>query len=131
MTRFIVILSVLAALIGLAVVEQVCIHNTYDKMKADTAALIMAVNETPDETPFDDYTRARANDLYEYWLKKERSMSVLIRHIDLSYISDALIYARNFIRFDNKEEASAGLARLDYLLDTYSHVYSLNGLNIF
>jgi molybdopterin-guanine dinucleotide biosynthesis protein A len=130
MTRFIFVLSLLGVLIGFAVVEQVCISNVYGRMKTETAAIIREVNGTEDETPFDDYTKLRINELHKYWLKQERTMTVLIRHVDLSYISDALIYAKNFIEFDNKEEASAGLARLEYLLETYSAVYGLNGVNI-
>jgi len=133
MTRLILVLTLLAALIGLAVAEQVSVEKVYSKMKVETAAIIASVSETPegeDKTEFNDYTKLRIDDLHKYWIKKERKLCIIIKHIDLSYISDALIYARNFVHFGNKEEAMAGLLRLEYLLDTYHAVYGLNGVNI-
>jgi signal transduction histidine kinase len=130
MARLIAILTLLVALLAIATVEQVCIHRVYDKMKTETAAISALVNATEDETEINDYVKIRAENLHKYWIKREKGMSIFVRHIDLSYISDALIYANNFIEFDNKEEAMAGLQRLEYLLDTYSNVYGFNGLNI-
>ena len=133
MARIISILVLFAALVGVALAEQVSITRTYNHMKAETAAIIARVEETPDlgdATAFDGYLKQRADDLHRYWQKKEHEMCIFIRHIDLSYVSDALIYAKNFIEFDNKEEAMAGLRRLEYLLDTYSKLYGFNGLNI-
>lgn len=134
MTRVIMVCALVAVLCGLAVTEQVCIHNVYAKMGRDTAELIRLVEASPDpkETDghFDQYIVERANELGRYWSKQEKHMTILIKHIDLSYISDALIYATNFIEFDNKEEALAGLKRLEYLIETYSGVYGLNGINI-
>jgi len=130
MTRLFVVMGLVAALLALATWEQIYIDKTYDKMKFETAALLESVNAHPDEVPFNIYTKKRVDELHDYWIKKERRMCVVSRHMELSYISDALIYARNFIHFDNKEEACAGLERLKYLLDAYSHIYGINGWNI-
>lgn len=134
MTRIITVLVLVAVLAGLAITEQTCIEKVYDKMKAETEQLITLVKESPDpketDDEFDQYIVAKVNELHRYWMKKEKDMSVLIKHIDLSYVSDALVYAKNFIEFGNQEEAMAGLLRLKYLLDTYSHVYGLNLTNI-
>ena len=131
--RTIAILTLLAALIGVAIAEQICIAKTYNHMKSETAEIVAIVQayDAPKETlKFDEYLKIRADELHKYWLKRERQLGVIIRHIDLSYISDALIYAQNFIHADNKEEALAGLRRLEYLLDSYSKIYGLNGVNI-
>jgi hypothetical protein len=136
MTRIITVLVLLFALLGLAIAEQTSINRVYTKMENETAAIIELVRETPDkESPMDTiefapYIKARVNALYDYWVSHEHKMSMIIRYIDLSYISDALIYARNFIEFDNKEEALAGLTRLDYLVKSYHKMYGLNGANI-
>jgi len=134
MTRLFVVLGLLGALVGLAICEQLYIDRAFDKMRAETTALIEAVHGTPfdddNKGTFDDYVKARIDELHKYWIKKERKMCVFMRHMELSYVSDALIYARNFIHFDNQEEAMAGLARLEYLLDAYSQIYGLNVLNI-
>ena len=134
MTRMIVVLCLLAGLITFAIVEQVCIDRVYSKMMDETTAIIEVVQSTQfdsdNQGTFDDYTKARVDELHNYWIKRERRLGILIRHVDLSYVSDALIYAQNFIHFDNQEEAMAGLRRLEYLLDSYSGIYGLNGINI-
>jgi molybdopterin-guanine dinucleotide biosynthesis protein A len=136
MARIIAVLSIFTALVGVAVVEQIAISRVYTHMKNETAAIIKLVENTPDknspldEIKFDPEIKTKIDTLHEYWQKREHKMCILIRHIDLSYVSDALIYAKNFVEFDNKEESMAGLSRLEYLLDTYSKMYGFNGLNI-
>ena len=135
MIRAMLVLGLLGILIGLAVTEQVIINNIYGTMKTETAAIIMMVESTPethnpDDFKFDDGLRVRIDKLHRYWMRREKNLSMLIRHIDLTYVSDALIYARNFIHFDNKEETMAGLSRLEYLLESYASVFGFNGVNI-
>ncbi|MDR0462005.1 MAG: DUF4363 family protein [Christensenellaceae bacterium] len=133
MIRLVAVLTLFAALIGVAIAEQVCIEKTYSHMERETAAIIEIVRATPDvdnKAEFDDYLKVRFDDLHHYWSKKERRLGIIIKHIDLSYISDALIYARNFVHTGNKEEAIGGLSRLEYLLTSYHAVYGLNGVNI-
>ena len=133
MTRLIIVLTLVAALLGLAAWEQIFIDKAYSKMKSDTAALLTAIKEIPNDAKdlvSSNENKAKVDTMREYWAKKERQMSAVNRHMELSYISDALIYAQNFIHHDNKEEACAGLERLAYLLDAYSHIYGINGWNI-
>ena len=133
MVRIISVIVLFLSLIALAVFEQIYIKKTYDFMKTETKILVQRVMETPDlddETVIADDVKMRAERLNNYWQAREHKLCTLIRHVDLSYISDALIYAKNFIEFDNKEESMAGLARLTYLLDTYSKMYGFNGANI-
>ena len=133
MVRIISVIVLFLSLIALAVFEQIYIKKTYDFMKTETKILVQRVMETPDlddETVIADDVKMRAERLNNYWQAREHKLCTLIRHVDLSYISDALIYAKNFIDFDNKEESMAGLARLTYLLDTYSKMYGFNGANI-
>ena len=133
--RTVLVLALLAALIGLAIAEQVSINRVYGYMLRETDAIIYVVEAHADtynkeDFRFNDYVKLRVDDLHNYWVKKERKLCIIIKHIDLSYISDALIYAQNFIHFDNKEEAMAGLRRLEYLLNSYHNIYGLNGVNI-
>ena len=135
MTRTIAFIILIGVLLSLAVGEQLWIKNVYGRMLNETTEIIRIVDATPDtylkeDFKFDDYLKVRADNLHHYWRRKEKNMGIIIRHIDLSYISDALIYARNFIHFDNKEEAMAGLSRLEYLLDSYKGVFGFNGVNI-
>jgi len=133
--RAFLVLTLLGIIIGLATTEQVIINRVYGHMQRETTAIIKMVeshNDTynPDDFKFNDDVRVRIDKLHRYWLSRERNMTIIIRHIDLSLVGDALIYARNFIHFDNKEESMAGLARLDYLVHSYRNVFGLNGVNI-
>ena len=135
MLRAGLILGLLGILIGLAVAEQVVINNVYGHMKKETAAIIKMVEShedthNPDNFKFGEEVKERVDGLHSYWLGRERNMSIIVRFVDLSLVSDALIYARNFIHFDNKEEAMAGLSRLEYLVQSYKHAFGLNGVNI-
>ena len=135
MVRAGLVLVLLFILIGLATTEQIIIRNVYGHMLTETTAIISMVNDyedthNPDDFEFGTAVKARVDALYDYWIKRENRMSILIRHIDLAYVADSLIYARNFIHFDNKEEAMAGLARLEYFVRSYKTIFGVNGVNI-
>ena len=122
MTRFIIVLVLATALISLASIEQIFIRNTYSKLKTDTEALYTTLNVPDATSPIDTQeNRNKIDEIYKYWLRKERTLCLVARHIELANISDAIIYARNFIHFDNREEACAGLARLIYLIDAHKY----------
>ncbi|MCL2229132.1 MAG: DUF4363 family protein [Firmicutes bacterium] len=132
--RSLIVLGLVLLLAGLVVGEQLYVNHVFGKMKDETAIIMEYVHETPEDKDgkvvFSEELKTRINALREYWLGHEHRLCIFIKHIDVSYISDAITYAKNFIDFDNKEEASNGLSRLEYLLNTYHSVYGLNGLNI-
>jgi len=135
MVRMFLVLGLLGLLIGFAVTEQVIINNVYGHMQRETASIIQMVEShadttNPDDFKFNDDVRTRIDALHSYWIGRESRMSILIRHVDLSFVSDSLIYARNFIHFDNKEEAMSGLTRLEYFVDSYKTIFGINGVNI-
>jgi hypothetical protein len=131
MGRTIAVFCLLLALVGVAVAEQIYIGRVYRHMKAETAALIALVDTYPDEgTDFDQYLKTQIDDMYEYWTGREKKLCILIKHIDLLNISNAIIYAQNFVHNDNKEETLAGLRQLAYLIDSYHAIYGFNGANI-
>lgn len=119
MTRLIITFVLVASLLTLASLEQHFITTTYNRLGNETHELTVAIYAAsgPINTP---QNIAKVNNLYEYWLKKERRLCMLARHIDLSYISDAIIYVKNFVYFDNKEEACVGLEKLKYLIETHA-----------
>lgn len=118
MTRLAIVLSLVTILIGLALVEQHFIQRTYSRLESDTVALhARIISQDKIDT---DENIAKVEDMYYRWLKSERRLSMLARHADMAQVSDALIYTKNFIRHDIKEEATAGLLRLEYLIKTHS-----------
>ena len=123
MIRLFIVIGLSMALVGVAVIEQHIIQSTYNRLEADTNAIIETI-QMQDENVGDGIATeaniAKINDMYTRWLKSERQLSMLARHFDLAQVSDAMIYAMNFITFNNKEEAMAGLLRLRYLIKTHS-----------
>jgi len=135
MTRLFIVLGLVGALLSIAIFEQLHISQTFGYMKRETSAILSAIKEIPPPEKKEDYkspeiAKTKIDELHRFWTEKEGKLCVLLRHMELSYISDALVYARNFVHFDNQEESCAGLERLKYLLDTYSKVYGMNGWNI-
>ena len=121
MVRLIIVLLLATALFTVAGLEQHFIQSAYGRLEGDTTVLIARLRETPDDTPIDtDENKELIDHMFAYWLRYERRLTMLARHFDLSLVSDAIIYAKNFIHFDNKEEAMAGLLRLEYLIKTHS-----------
>jgi hypothetical protein len=131
MGRTIAVFCLLLALIGVALAEQFYIGGVYKHMAAQTAALIAEVEDYPDEgTKFDQYLVQQVDDLQKYWTGREKKLCIIIRHVDILNISNALVYAQNFVHNDNKEETLAGLRQLAYLVDSYKTIYGFNGANI-
>lgn len=131
MGRTIAVFCLLLALIGLAVAEQLYIGKVYKHMQGEIAALVADVEKYPDEgTKFGDELVDRVDAMHKYWTGREKKLCILIRHVDLLNVSNALVYAQNFAHNDNKEETLAGLKQLSYLVDTYKSVYGFNGANI-
>jgi len=120
MTKLFIVLALLAAVITAAALEQHFIQGAYKYMERETNALIELIEPESvtkvDEPEFIE----RINAMYDYWIKAERRLSMLARHFDLAQLSTNIIYAKNFIEFDNKEEAMVGLLQMRYLIKTHS-----------
>jgi hypothetical protein len=132
MMRLIITLSLLAILIAVATVEQVSITKVYGKLGNDLDAFgvkIYAAHETKSPINTDELI-AEINKIHDYWIKREKKLSLVIRHFDLTQISDALIYVKNFVFFDNAEEAAAGLERAKYLVMIQRHSFSTSMHNV-
>ena len=124
MIRLTIVILIAASLATLASLEQFWIQGTYDKLDRKTSELVAVVSATPSKDEGGDIATeeniAKINQAYEWWLRKERQLSMLARHFDLSQVSTNLIYAKNFIAFNNKEEAMVGLLQVQYLIKTHS-----------
>jgi len=122
MVRLGIVLFLAAALAGMAFFEQHFIQGTYEKLETKNEALIATLTyQIENEIDIDtEENITKISNMYYWWLKKERQLSMLARHFDLAQVSDAIIYAKNFIAFNNDEETMAGLLRLRYLIKTHS-----------
>lgn len=138
MTRLIVTMTLLLLLVGTAIWECNYIDKSYAKLSNDLDALVAVMNtqvteavlsgkEAKDAGIDTPANIAKVRAMHKYWKKRERSLAMITRHFDLAQTSDALIYMKNFVEFGNAEEAFAGAARLQYLID--AHVYNL-GANL-
>ena len=120
MTRLIIVVFLAAAVITLASIEQVVIGRAYGRLERDVNAMVDRLNMGDKEGKVDTPENiSQINHMYDYWLQYERRLSMLARHFDLAQVSTNLIYAKNFIEFDNKEEAMVGLLQVRYLIKTH------------
>ena len=118
MIRLGIIVALAAALVTLAVLEQHWIQGSYNELerRVESLAAVMATQEKVD-TP---ENIAAVDEMYDFWVRRERRLTMLARHFDLSQISVNIIYLRNFVHFDNKEEAFVGISTVKYLIKTHS-----------
>ena len=134
MARLVVTLALLAALVGAAVWEQDFIDRSYTKLSNDLDILVATMTtqveqkkaaggEAKDAKIDTPANIAHVKAMHDYWQKREKRLVMVARHFDLSQISDALIYLKNFVEFGNAEEAFAGAQRLRYLID--AHLFNL------
>jgi len=128
MTRLIITLGILAALIGIAFWEESYASGVYGKLEADMETLA-AIMEHQDDEGIKSNTEM-VNRMYDEWIKSEPTLSIISRHFDLVQVSDALIYVKNFVEFGNKEEAFAGIQRLRYLINAHKEQLSTGWVNI-
>ena len=128
MARLIVTVLLFGILVSTAVWENNFIGGAYKSLgrEIDAFTAVIQTQEKIDTTQ----NIAEINRIYNKWLKKERDLSHVIRHFDLVQVSDALIYIKNFVEFDNKEEAFAGIQRLRYLVDAHAYNFSTNVKNV-
>jgi hypothetical protein len=120
MARLFVTLVLVVLILAGATWEHLYICDAYDTLERqlDVLSAIVYSEETDINT---DENIKKAEDMYKYWLKKEKHLTMLARHTDLAFVSDSLIYIKNFIAFNVKEEACVGIEKLRYLIDTHKY----------
>ena len=122
MAKLIIVILLALALIGAGIAEQLTIQTAYNRVERDVSALMETIKQQEESGTSID-TEENINKIeavYKRWLKCERRLSMLARHFDLAQVSIQLVYAKNFIIFDNPEEALVGLRTAEYLIKTHS-----------
>ena len=123
MKRWIVTLCIVALIIAAVVWEQIYVNRTFQHLESQVNALIAAVEACGDDNADTDENKAQIAAIESYWLKREQVLCYLVKHTETFQISDAIIYAKNFIEFGNKEEVMSALQKLSYLIKV--HKYNL------
>ena len=141
MVRLFITLALLSILVGGAIWEQSFIDRSYTKLSNDLDALVVVMTkqveqaktagkEAKDAKIDTKENIARVESMHKYWIKRERRLAMVTRHVDLAQVSDALIYMKNFVKFGNAEEAFAGAKRLRYLIDAQLFNLGANVQNV-
>jgi len=121
MIRVGIIIALVAILATLATLEQHWVQGSYRELERRTDALISSIGLLGEDERVDSYeNKAMIDEMYDFWVRRERRLTMLARHFDLSQISMNIIYVKNFIYFDNKEEAFVGILNIQYLIKTHS-----------
>jgi len=121
MSRWIATICILLLIIGAVIWEQVYVNQTFQNLETQINALIVSVESCGDETANTDENKQKIAEIEKYWLKREKALCYLVKHTETFQISDAIIYAKNFIEFGNKEEVMSALRKLTYLVKVHSY----------
>ena len=120
MVRLLIIILLAVSLVGLASFEQLWVRHVYRNLETDLAILRYNFSLVDEEGDVDtEENKELSLAMFHYWVRQERRLAMIARHSDLSQVSDSLIYIVNFVHFNNKEEASVGMKKLQYLIDTH------------
>jgi len=124
MLKLMIVLALVAVLITAASLEQHFMRAGFGRIDRETTALIETIKYQEENNISIDTTEniEKIEKIYKWWVKHERQLSMFARHFDLAQISVQLIYAKNFIEYDNPEEALIGLRTAAYL----SRVHTFN-----
>ena len=122
MTRLIITCLLAAALVTVAIIEQAYMHRSYQHLQNELAALTQSVYSVGKEDSVDTPENLkRISAMYDYWVNREKILYLFIRQTDMSRVTDEIVYIKNFIYYDNKEEAAVAMSKLKYILHTYKH----------
>jgi hypothetical protein len=130
MKRLLIIIFICAAILAGVIWEQIFLYRTYDELETKLDTLVAAVNSSPEDSIDTEANIALIDELYEIWLKKERILCYLVKHTETFQVSDNMIYAKNFINFNNKEEAMVALTKLQYLFSVRHYNIGTSPQNI-
>lgn len=121
MKRWIATICITILIIGAVIWEQVYVNQTFKHLEDQIDTLIASVEVCPDDQADTDENKAQIKAIESYWLKREQVLCYLVKHTETFQISDAIIYAKNFIDFGNKEEVMSALQKLSYLVRVHKY----------
>ena len=121
MKRWIVTLCIVALIVAAVIWEQIYVNQTFEKLETQVNALMASVAACGDDNADTEENKAQIAAIEKYWLKREKVLCYLVKHTETFQISDAIIYAKNFIEFGNTEEVMSALRKLSYLVQVHSY----------
>lgn len=121
MKRWIATFCIIAIITAAVVWEQIYVNQTFEHIESQVNALIASVEACGDDSADTAENKAKIAAIESYWLQRERALCYLVKHTETFQISDAIIYAKNFIEFGNKEEVMSALQKLAYLVKVHSY----------
>ena len=121
MKRWITTLCIVALITTAVIWEQIYVNQTFRHLDNEIKTLIASVEACGDEDADTAENKAQIAAIESYWLKREKALCYLVKHTETFQISDAIIYAKNFIEFGNKEEVMSALRKLSYLVKVHSY----------
>ena len=115
MKRWIATFCIMGLIVAAVLWEQIYVNQTFRHLQSKVNALIVSVEACGDDDVDTEENKAQIAAIEKYWLRHERALCFLVKHTETFQISDAIIYAKNFIEFGNKEEVMSALQKLVYL----------------
>ncbi|MCQ2381985.1 MAG: DUF4363 family protein [Clostridia bacterium] len=121
MKRWITTITIMILITVAVVWEQIYVNQTFKELNQKVDDLILSVEACSDDSVDTEENKAQIAELESYWLDHERVLCYLVKHTETFQISDAIIYAKNFIEHGNKEEVMSALHKLVYLGKVHSY----------
>lgn len=130
MKRWITTLCIMALIAAAVIWEQIYVNQTFRHLKTEINTLITAVEACGEDNADTEENKAQIAAIKKYWLGRERVLCFLVKHTETFQISDAIIYAQNFIEFGNTEEVMSALRKLVYLIEVHNYNLGTSWENI-
>ena len=129
MKRIIGIITIIALLFTICLMEELLVSSSLKKIKADSKYLYTTSLKAEDVSKQEIYDKTMA--LQNFWKKREVVLCFYINYKDMSEMSNELVKMVSYSQSNIKEEYLASLQLLMYYCETFNHITGLNLQNIF
>lgn len=127
MKRIIAVIVITLVIIGLAIWELLYIDSTIDVMNAKCGEIYTEIST---QTTVTDKLSQQVDNIEKYWLKREKTLCLVISHKDMSNIGDYIGYLKASVRNDNLADCQTYALLLRENMRYLGHMISFNFENI-
>lgn len=127
MKKLISILIVAAILVTLVVLEQIYIHNTFDKMIEKIVALDTEIAST--ENIKTENIENIIEDIDTYWIEREKIMCLSMNQNELNKVGEQIKKVKVYVEQDNKKDCIYELDTLLFYVESFKKIMEITPQN--
>lgn len=121
--RMVIAIVLCVLLITGGILEEIYVEKLFTDFEEKLEELSVA--------PGDDYDMDKLQDVYDWWLKKIKTLHMFLPHIPLNDITLALGEMKGAVQSGDADSATAQLNRIRAVIETLRDTFSLSASNIF